>query len=171
MPFTPLHLGVGAGLGLLCFRWLDFPTFLAANVVVDARAVLVFFGVLSGPIHGPLHTLAVGTLLAAALAVLAFVAKPGVNRALRPVGLAQPRSTVGVAAAALTGVYAHVALDATLYADVRPFYPFPANPLLGVLSPTEAYLVCVAGLLVGVALYAAKVAASLRGIETPLWPR
>ena len=41
MPFTPYHLGPGLFFGLLLFRYLDFPAFLIANIVVDVEPFLV----------------------------------------------------------------------------------------------------------------------------------
>lgn len=56
MPFTPFHFGPGILLGLLLLRYLDFPTFVAANVMIDWRAALVFLDLMDGPLHGWVHT-------------------------------------------------------------------------------------------------------------------
>lgn len=74
VPFTPFHLGPGLLVGLALRRRLDLPTFLVANVAVDARATLVFFGVLDGPLHGPLHTYAGALALSGGLAAVALAA-------------------------------------------------------------------------------------------------
>lgn len=171
MPFTPFHLGIGLCLGLLCFRWLDFPTFLVANMIVDARAVLVFFDFVSGPIHGFLHTFIFATLLAVGLATLSLVSKPTLNRVLRPLFLAQQRSLTRITLAALIGVYAHVVLDSILYTDIRPFYPLSGNPFLGLYSSVEVYFLCVVGFVFGIGLYLTKVVTERKNLDVPLWTR
>jgi hypothetical protein len=84
MPFTPFHLGPGLVFGIVLFRWLDFPTFITASIVVDLRATLVFFGILEGRLHGPLHTFVFGTILAIVLSAGVYSSKSGLNRLLAP---------------------------------------------------------------------------------------
>lgn len=164
MPFTPYHFGPALLVGLVLFRRLDLPTFVVANVVVDVRAALVYFGHLDGPLHGPLTTLTGGAVVAALLAAAVYPVRPWIDPVLDRVGLAQSRSAARVAVAALAGVWLHVALDATLYADVRPFAPFAsANPLLGAFPSTAVYLACIAAGLLGAALYALH----LSGVAVP----
>ena len=37
MPFTPYHFGPGLFLGLIFLGFIDFPTFLVANIIVDVE--------------------------------------------------------------------------------------------------------------------------------------
>jgi len=41
MPFTAYHLGPGLFVGLLFLGFIDFPTFIVANVIVDGDPFLV----------------------------------------------------------------------------------------------------------------------------------
>lgn len=149
MPFTPFHLGPALLFGALLYRWLDLPTLLVASVVVDVRAAFVIFGPLDPPVHGILTTFAGGTVVALVLAVAAI----GLSRPFRPllahVRLADTDSIGPVFAAALAGVYSHVLLDATLYAEVRPFFPLESNPFY--VGPAASLPVYVGCALVGVA--------------------
>lgn len=156
MPFTPFHLGPALLFGIVLFRWLDFPTFLAANVIVDTRAVLVFFGVHNGRLHGPLHTFVFGTILALVLSVSVYSAKPFLNRLLDPFQLEQARAWRNVVAAALVGVFLHICLDSMLYTDIRPFYPMSFNPFFGLLSAFEVYGLCVLASVFGVITYGGR---------------
>ncbi|MFC7139361.1 hypothetical protein ACFQMA_05850 [Halosimplex aquaticum] len=157
MPFTPFHLGPALLIGVLCLRWLDLPTFLAASVLVDARTTLVFFGYLDGPLHGPLHTLLGATVLAGVLTAAAAPLRPSLDPVLDWAGLPQSTALGRIAAAALGGCWLHVLLDATLYTDVFPFAPVStANPLFGAVGPLTVYVGCVAAGLLGVGLYAAS---------------
>ena len=147
MPFTPFHLGPALGVGLPARRRLDLPTFVAANVLVDARATLVFSDVLDGPLHGPLHTYAGAAVLAGVLAVTALSVERRTPSLTRWVS-ATPGDARAIALGALAGTWLHVTLDAVLYADVAPLWPLAGNPLLGVAGPFAVYGACVlAGLL------------------------
>ena len=56
MPFTPFHLGPALFLGLLLFRLVDLPTFLAANVILDLEPLAVLLLDLDYPLHGLFHS-------------------------------------------------------------------------------------------------------------------
>lgn len=155
MPLTPFHLGIGLFVGLAFYRWLDFPTLCIATIIVDTRAILIVFSPLEGTLHGPLHTVLGGTLVAGALAVVMYATKPVWNQVGVLVGLAQKRSAYRIGAASLIGVYSHLTLDAMMHTDMQPLYPFDGNPLLGLVPTSDIYLICFLGFLVGVVLYLA----------------
>lgn len=157
MPFTPFHFGPALLIGLLCLRWLDLPTLLVASVVVDVRATAVFFGLLDGTLHGPLHTVLGATALAGVLTVAALPLRPSFDSLLDRIGMTQSASRRRVSTAALVGCWSHVLLDATLYADLRPFAPVStANPALGTLEPLAVYGGCTVAGLLGLGLYVAS---------------
>lgn len=158
MPFTPFHLGPALLLGLVCYRWLDLPTLLAASVAVDGRATLVFFGYLDYPLHGPLHTFLVSAILGAVIAVVWYRIRPWFDPLLALFRARQERSLRAMATAAIVGVWGHVLLDSFLYLDIRPFAPVTeANPFLWLLfgpwTPTLVYAGCIASGMLGLALY------------------
>jgi len=151
MPFTPFHLGPGLFLGVLLYRYLDLGTVLAASMAVDLRTVLVFFGVLDGPLHGDLHTFA----LAPVMGVAAGAALYKAGERLRPVyeafRLEASDSWNQYALAGVAGSWLHVLLDSFLYADMS-LVVFGRNPFLGVLGMSDVYGFCVFGFLAGAAL-------------------
>lgn len=156
MPFTPYHLGPALLAGLLAFRWLDFPTFVVASVIVDVYAGLVFLGVLGGSMHGPLTTFVGGGVVALLLSGVMYPARPRLDRLLGRIRLPQPRSAAGIVVAALAGVWLHVVLDATLYADVHPLAPVAdANPFLGLVPAPVVYGGCAAAAALGLGVYVA----------------
>jgi len=167
MPFTPLHLGPALFLGMLLLVELDLPTFLAANVVVDLRAMLVFVGVLDGPIHGPLHT-ALGGL---ALAIVLTVGSYAVRRYLEPVmdflRLSQDWSLRTIALASVSGVALHLLLDAFLYEEMALLSPVGGNPLAGLYGLFVVYGVCVLAGVLGVLLYGGHLLGVV-ALRTPL---
>lgn len=155
MPFTPFHVGPSLLVGVPARRYLDLPTFVAANLVVDVRATLVFFGLLDGPLHGPLHTYAGATVVAGVLAAAAVAVHRRWPDLVAEVS-ATPGNALAVALAALLGTWLHVSLDAVLYTDVSPLWPLAGNPLLGLTGPFVVYAGCVLSGVVG-ALYGAFV--------------
>lgn len=68
MPFTPYHLGPALFFGLLLFRYIHFPAFLIANVIIDIEPFLVLFFNLDYPLHGFFHSFAGGSIIAIVLA-------------------------------------------------------------------------------------------------------
>lgn len=157
MPFTPFHLGPALLFGLLTLRFLDFPTFFIASVVLDLEpfAVLVFG--LDCPLHGFFHSFIGGTIVALLLAPVMFRLNSPMRKAMGLLKLQQRSSRVSIMAGAILGVYSHILLDAPLYTDIRPFYPLDFNPLLDVdvrigLSP---FAFCILCFLLGAALYGA----------------
>jgi hypothetical protein len=70
MPFTPFHLGPALLLGLLLLRFIDFPTFLIANVIVDVEPLLVLVFGLDYPLHGFFHSFLGGAIVALVLTLV-----------------------------------------------------------------------------------------------------
>ncbi|MDY7081895.1 MAG: hypothetical protein SXQ77_05685 [Halobacteria archaeon] len=150
---THFHLGPALVLALVLYRWLDFPTLLAASIVPDIRAILIFFGVLSGDYHGVLQTFIGALLLSVVLSAGMYAAKPYVNVVLEPFRLAQERSVRAVGVGAVVGSFSHIVLDSLVWRDVQPFYPFDFNPFLGHVSLLAVYAFCTLCIVVGTGGY------------------
>lgn len=127
MPFTPFHFGPALLIGYPLRQRLDLATFLIANVIVDVRAMLVFFGVLSGPLHGPLHTYLGAFVLALVLAGSVLLVARRYPLLAQQVS-SRPESVTAVSLASVSGTWLAVTLDAVLYPDMQPFYPLVGNP-------------------------------------------
>jgi membrane-bound metal-dependent hydrolase YbcI (DUF457 family) len=159
MPFTPLHLGPALFFGMVLLRYIDLPTFLVANVIVDVEPFLILtLGLhrvdsLGLPLHGLLHTFLGGTFVALFLAFVMTRMGKFTSSLMRLIGMEQEHSARSIYAAALSGVYLHILLDSRLYTDIRPFYPFSFNPFLGGMAAAfGAWWFCVVTGLIGVAL-------------------
>lgn len=159
MPFTPFHLGPALLFGLVFYSYLDFPTFLIANVIVDIEPFIVLALGLDLPLHGFFHSFLGGTLVSL---ILAF-AMVRLGKFLKPLisffHLEQTQRVKNVLTAALSGIYLHIVLDAQLYTDIKPFYPYLVNPLFSGSMSTgfEVYGFCVLSALVGAVLYFYKI--------------
>jgi len=165
MPFTPLHLGPALFFGMILLRYIDLPTFLVANVIVDVEPlVILILGLhrtdsLGLPLHGLLHTFLGGTFVALLLALVMMRMRGYLEPLMRLVGLEQVSSPRSVYAAALSGVYLHILLDSLLYVDIRPFYPFSYNPFLGGMAAAfGVWWFCIVTGLIGVALLVFRLA-------------
>ncbi len=165
MPFTPLHLGPALFFGMVLLRYIDLPTFLVANVIVDIEPLVILtFGLhrtssLGLPLHGLLHTFLGGTFVALLLALVMIRMRGYLEPLMRLVSLEQVSSPRSVYAAALSGVYMHILLDSLLYADIRPFYPSSYNPFLGGMAAAfGVWWFCIVTGLIGVALLVFRLA-------------
>ena len=62
-----------------------------------------------------------------------------------------------VATGAFFGTLSHVAVDALIHADMRPFAPLASsNPLLGVVAHDTVYSACAAAAVVGSLVWLAR---------------
>ncbi|MFB6294233.1 MAG: hypothetical protein ABEI97_00590 [Candidatus Nanohaloarchaea archaeon] len=153
MPFTVFHLGPAVLFGLLLYRYLDLPTFVAANVVVDLRAAVIFVGLWEGQIHGPMQTFLGATLTAVVLAAAVHWFYPWIQQVMRQVGLEQVRQRRRILAAAVAGTWLHVVMDAMLWPDMQPFAPSMWNPFLGVVAVDTMYAFTIAAGVLAVPVY------------------
>lgn len=167
MPFTPFHLGPALFFGLLLLEEIDFPTFVVANLVVDLRALLVLFDVLDGPIHGPLHTLVGGGVLAVVLAVAMLPVRGSLDRFMARLRLDQDYSLRTIALASAGGVGLHLLLDAFIYDDMGLLWPVGGNPLAGFYGLFVVYGFCIVTGVLAVGLYAGWLLGVV-GLRTPL---
>jgi len=153
MPFTPFHFGPAILLGLLLLKKIDFPTFVAANVIIDWRATLVFFGFWPGPRHFWVHTYLGATLMAILLGAVMIYVRPLIDGQLREMKIVQEISKKKIFLAAFSGTFLHVILDSFHHPTMQPFMPFDFKPLFGLLSTTELRALTFACLLLSFPVY------------------
>ena len=160
MPLTPFHLGPALLLGLIFLRFLDFPTFLVANVIVDVEPILVILlNPVDYPLHGFLHTFLGGTILAFPLAWVMNKIRGFLSPLLVFFKIEQESSFKKALLASLSGIYIHILLDSRMHLDIRPFYPFGFNPFLNrsMLVGLELHMLCVWAFIAGVVIYGIKI--------------
>ena len=144
MPLTPLHWSVLL-LGLLAFETVYLPALLVSSVLMDVEPAYYLFIApnADGQLHGFFHTVLGATLMALAVAgLLARMRKP-IDRIAGSLGLGQPKiGTAGIFASSVVAAWSHIILDATMHADMKPFWPvLDANPLLGAVPIGTTYLI------------------------------
>lgn len=160
MPFTPFHLGPALFFGLLLFGFIDLPSFLIANVIVDLEPLLVVFLGLDYPLHGFFHSFAGGTIIAIILAFLMFRLSSVTKKAMKFFRLEQEVTLKRVMTASLAGVYFHILLDSPLYPDIKPLYPLELNPFFSsdMAISIYIYMFCIFSLLLGLMIYIIRLA-------------
>jgi len=130
MPLTPFHFGPALFVGLLLLSYIDLPTFLVANVIVDFEPILVVTLGLGYPLHGFFHSFVGGTIVAFALAVTMGKVRRRSMPILSIFRREQKASVRSILLASFFGVYFHILLDSNMHGDIRPFYPLTVNPFL-----------------------------------------
>jgi len=156
LPLTPFHLGPALFLGLVLLRYLDFPTFLIANIIVDVEPLIIILLDLDYPLHGFLHSFIGGTLVALTLTMIMVRVRGRFDHILSIFKIEQESSARKILAASLLGVYIHILLDSRMHPDVRPFYPLTINPFLGksILVGLEVHMWCIWMFIAGLVIYA-----------------
>lgn len=158
MPYTPYHFGPASWIGLIFFKFLDFPTLLVSSVIIDIEPFCVFVFNAPWPVHGFLHTFLGGSIVAVITAVIMFYLKKPIQKIMTDLKLPQDSSFLKILFTSLFGVYSHIVLDSFLYFDIKPLYPFSnKNPFLGILSHNGVYTFCKVSFVVGGVLYFVRI--------------
>jgi membrane-bound metal-dependent hydrolase YbcI (DUF457 family) len=140
MPFTYFHFGPALLIGLILYRYLDFPTFVAANVLTDWRAFLVFFGFWPPPRHSWVHTYLGSFACALIFSAAMLCLRPKLGPLMNKLRVDSDYSREKLVYSALSGVTVHVTLDAFHHPTMNPFYPIMEKPLYGIMSGSEVTL-------------------------------
>jgi len=142
MPFTPFHFGPCACIALPIQRRMDLAIFLGVNVAIDIEPGIVMVCNLNYPLHGYAHTLLIGGIIGLGLAVAAYpfrwIIEKGMNRCRLPYAPTFAKMVLS----GVIGAWLHVLLDATLYPEMHPFFPFRGNPLFNTVPFLAVYAVC-----------------------------
>ncbi len=142
MPFTPFHLGPTLCIGLLLFKLLDIGAFVLATIIIDIEPFSVLVFRLNYPLHGFFHSFLGGTIAGLIFSIVFYRFKNTMSKIMNVVAFSQNYSFRKIFWSCIAGIYFHIILDAFIYIDIKPFYPFTANPLYGVFSAYEIYLFC-----------------------------
>ena len=116
MPFTPYHFGPSGFVGLLLRRWIDFPVFMLANVVLDVEVLI------TGK-HPYGHTLLLGAAVGILWGLAAYPLRGVFKRFMDLVRLPYKTGLVKMIASGILGVWLHTAVDAMVHYDVRLLWP------------------------------------------------
>jgi hypothetical protein len=134
MPITPLHFGISTLVALPLYRRVDVLLFLFANVVIDLEPLLVMVLDLNYPLHGYAHTFLGATLLAIISSQILYAGRAWLVPIYRWCEIAFVPSRSRLLVSALLGCWFHVLVDAMIYHEMHPFFPYQGNPMHGHVS-------------------------------------
>ena len=137
-------------------KYIDIPTFVLANVVVDFEPLAVILLHLNYPHHGFCHTFLIGGIVGLLWGIFAYLAKGLFKWPMKLFCFPYQPTITKTILSGIIGVWFHVFVDSILYPDVRPFWPFAANPFLIIIKPLSLYLICVISILVSLVIYPAR---------------
>lgn len=153
MPFTPFHEGPAILIGLLLISVLDFPTLLIASVIIDIEPLIVIMFDLDYPLHGYLHTFLGATLMAIITFIVMVPLRSYLTSLLETFKIIQDVDKKKIFVSSFLGTYSHILLDAPLYREMNPFFPYLGNPLFGTLSASTIYTFCSVTFVIGLVVY------------------
>jgi len=158
MPLTPFHLGPAILLGLIFLRYVDLPTFMIANVIVDIEPMFIILFNLDLTHHQFLHTFLGGTLVVFILTWIMKKIRSKFSPLLMFLKIEQKASLRNIFLASLSGIYIHIILDSRMHMDIRPFYPLMVNPFLNgsISSVLSVYMFCIWSFIGGLIVYAIR---------------
>ncbi|MCK5333310.1 MAG: metal-dependent hydrolase [Candidatus Aenigmarchaeota archaeon] len=138
---------------MLFSKYFDIAALLAASVAVDIEPFLVLLFKLNYPLHGFFHSFLGGTIVAVLVSAAIYYLRDVTRKIMDVFQIGQRSSFKKILWSSIFGVYLHILLDAPLYADIRPFYPFQSNPLYGLFSAGHIYSFTGISFIIGVAAY------------------
>ena len=159
MPLTPFHLGPALLLGLIFLKYVDLPTFLVANVIVDIEPMFIMLFNLDLTHHQFLHTFLGGTIVALILTWIMNKIRLKISPLLTLFKIEQKPSLRSILIASLSGIYIHILLDFRMHLDIKPFYPLDANPFLNASNSSALgiYMLCIWSFIIGLIVYAVRI--------------
>ena len=164
MPFTPFHLGPALVVGIIFIYYVDFPTLLAASIILDIEPFIVLFLDLNYPLHGLFHSFLGGTFVVLPLSFIMFKIRPLMNPITEFFKIELNSSFLNTLVASIIGIYSHILLDAPLYSDMQPFFPLNYNPFLNASGVPEItiYLFCAYCFIAAIMLYFIRLTIKLK---------
>jgi len=123
MPFTPYHFGPSGFIGLVFRKWLDFPVFVLANVIVDVEVLVVILFNLGWPIHRYCHTLLIGAAVGALWGIAAYPLRNLFKKIMQLFHIPYKTSLPKMVISGVLGFWLHILIDGAYHFDVKILWP------------------------------------------------
>jgi membrane-bound metal-dependent hydrolase YbcI (DUF457 family) len=139
-------LGPALAFGLPFRKYLHAPTFILANLILDAEPFLVMIFGLPYPLHGYAHTFLFAVIVGLLLGVVMFLIESPLQPLYQIIKLETDKTLrlKSFLVAGILGTSLHVLFDSLLYSEMHPFFPLTTNPLLMFyVSMYSVYAACV----------------------------
>jgi hypothetical protein len=158
MPNTILHFGINSDVAFVWSKYFDIPSIILINVFINFEAYVTIILRSTYPQHGYAHTFLIGTLVAVFAAFLLYASRNALGKLMKFLRLPYETSFRKILVSCVFGAWLHIFMDAFIYADSRPFFPFQANPLYGHITEFTMNLICVILFIPAIILYIKKAA-------------
>ncbi len=162
MPFTPYHFGPSGFLGLTLRKWLDFPVFVLANVIVDVEVLVIRLLGLRFPVHRYFHTLLIGAAVGVIWGAAAFPLRGIFKKIMQILRIPYETGFWKMVISGVLGVWLHVLIDGIYHWDVRVFWPSKERPLWKLISQENVRIICIGSLIAAAVVYAFTVFSYLK---------
>ena len=156
MPFTPFHFGHALPFCFVDFKnkRVDVVSCLIGSIIVDIHAIIIWFFGLPQPLHGPVHSFLIATILGVLTGVFVHLTQNFWNKITAFFKWEQKTTLRSKIFVAVLMCYTHLFLDAFLYPEMNFWWPFlNGNPFYGILSSPTVYLICTIGIILGIFEY------------------
>ncbi|QEE15813.1 metal-dependent hydrolase [Promethearchaeum syntrophicum] len=156
MPFSPFHFGHALPFCFLDYKnkRIDIISCLIGSIIVDIHAIIIFFFNLNQPLHGPVHSFLIATILGVITGIFVHITQNFWNKITRIFKWEQKTSLISKIFWAILMSYLHIFLDAFLYPEMNFWWPFlNGNPFYGILSSPTVYSICTIGIFLGIFEY------------------
>lgn len=117
------------------------------SVIVDICVLFFFTGCY------PSHTFLGATTLSLAVIIAIYILRSPIEPISNCFKIEQDYSLQSIVIGAVFGVWIHIILDAFLYPEMSPFWPYPENPLVGTFDVIIVYGFCIVGFVIGGMIY------------------
>lgn len=160
MPFTPFHFGVA--LPFIFWDWkkkrVDAVSALIGSVIVDIRAIYLFFFSTRSDFHGFLHSFFSAIILGVIIGLFVHLTRKQWNSLLKLGKWGQDTSLLSKIIVASLFTTSHILLDGALYGEgimaMEPLWPFASgNFLYRWLNSSVVHGICIYGFIVGIGQY------------------
>jgi len=123
MPVTPYHFGPSGFIGLVFRKWLDFPVFVLANVIVDVEVLVVMLFNLGWPRHRYCHTLLIGAAVGALWGLAAYPLRNLFKKIMQLFHIPYKTSLPKMVISGILGLWLHILIDGAYHFDVKILWP------------------------------------------------
>ncbi len=123
MPVTPYHFGPSGFIGLVFRKWLDFPVFVLANVIVDFEVLVVILFNLGWPRHRYCHTFLIGAAVGVLWGVAAWPLRNLFKKLMKLFRIPYKTSLSKMLISGILGLWLHILIDGAYHFDVKILWP------------------------------------------------
>ncbi len=123
MPFTPYHFGPSVFIGLVFRKWIDFPVFVLANVIVDFEVLVIMLFTLDWPKHRYCHTFLIGTAVGALWGLAAWPLRNLFKKLMKLFRIPYKTSLPKMVISGILGLWLHILIDGAYHFDVKILWP------------------------------------------------